>query len=152
MGSRITPACCSMAAPSEAAVARGRLDLNIQTSAKRQYLNANAADRPLRSPIPQETLESARSYRLARLRQQLHAHDCAAVLLYDPVNIRYALDAPNMQVWTLHNAYRYALVFAAGPAVMFEFGRAEHVLQGLKNIDEIRPSIAWNYMAPAQNA
>src|SRR5258706_4169492 len=124
MGSRITPACCSMAAPSEAAVARGRLDLNIQTSAKRQYLNANGADRPLRSPIPQATLESARSYRLARLRQQLHAHDCAAALLYDPVNIRYALAAPTFQAWTLHNANPYALVFAAGPPGRFEFGRA----------------------------
>jgi Xaa-Pro dipeptidase len=123
----------------------------VQTLAKRQYLNAQGSDRPLRSPIPPATLESARAYRLMRLRQQLQAHDCAAALLYDPVNIRYALDAANMQVWTLHNAYRYALVFADGPAIMFEFKRAEHLCRHLKTITEVRPAIAWNYMAAAEN-
>ncbi len=125
--------------------------MNVQNIGKRTYLNADGAERPLKSPIPSATLDSARSYRLMRLRQQLRAHDCAAALLYDPVNIRYALDAPNMQVWTLHNAYRYALIFAAGPAIMFEFRRAEHLCKGLKSITEVRTSIAWNYMAAAEN-
>jgi Xaa-Pro aminopeptidase len=56
----------------------------------------------------------ARQYRLARIREQLLAFDCAAILLYDPVNIRYALDASNMQVWTSREATRYALIFADG--------------------------------------
>ena len=118
---------------------------------KRPYLNASGGERPLKSPIPPATIESARHYRLARLRQQLQRHDCAAALLYDPVNIRYALDASNMQVWTLHNAYRYALIFADGPAIMFEFKGCEHLCRGLPGIDEIRPSISWIYMAAAEN-
>ena len=73
---------------------------------KRSYLNQEGADRPLKSPIPHETLVRARKYRLGRIRQQLLKEDCAAILLYDPINIRYALDATNMQVWTSHNAMR----------------------------------------------
>jgi hypothetical protein len=113
------------------------------TSPKRRYLNSEGEDRPLTSPIPVATLEAARAYRLRRLRRQLVDHDCAGALLYDPVNIRYALDAPNMQVWTLHNAYRYALIFADGPATLFEFKRADHSSKALTNITEVRPSICW---------
>jgi Xaa-Pro aminopeptidase len=78
-------------------------------------------------------------------------HDCAAALLYDPINIRYAFDAPNMQVWTLHNAYRYAFIFADGPAILFEFKRADHSSKALTNITEVRPSICWTYMDAAEN-
>lgn len=118
---------------------------------KHAYLNADGADRPLTSPIPPATLEAVRGYRLERLRRELQRHDCAAALLYDPVNIRYALDAPNMQLWTLHNAYRYALVFAEGPAVLFEFRGAQHLSRGLSRITERRPSTSWIYMAAAEN-
>ena len=88
----------------------------------------------------------ARQYRLARIREQLLAFNCAAILLYDPVNIRYALDASNMQVWTSREATRYALIFADGPAIMFEFKGCHHLCDGLDGIDEVRNSITWNYM------
>ena len=118
---------------------------------KRGYLNAANGSGPLRSPIEAAAIESARQYRLGRLRQRLQAHDCVAALLYDPINIRYALDAPNMQVWTAHNAYRYALIFANGPAILFEFSHCEHLSRGLAAIDEIRPCRSWIYMAAAEN-
>ena len=118
---------------------------------KRAYLSADGKDRPLKSPVSPAVIDSARRYRLARLRQQLQRHDCAAALLYDPVNIRYALDAANMQLWTLHNAYRYALIFAEGPAILFEFNGCEHLCRGLPGIDEIRPCVSWIYMAAAEN-
>src|SRR5262249_649691 len=73
-------------------------------------------------------------------------HDCAALLLYDPVNIHYALDCSNMQVWCLHNPVRYALIFADGPGIMFEFKGCEHLCRGLETIDEVRPAIACMYM------
>ena len=118
---------------------------------KRAYLSADGKDRALKSPVSPAVIDSARRYRLARLRQQLQLHDCAAALLYDPVNIRYALDAANMQLWTLHNAYRYALIFAEGPAILFEFNGCEHLCRGLPGIDEIRPCVSWIYMAAAEN-
>ncbi len=42
--------------------------------------------------------------------------DVAAVCFVDPINIRYATDASNMQVWSLHNPVRYAFVATDGPA------------------------------------
>jgi Xaa-Pro dipeptidase len=119
---------------------------------KKTYLNQDGADRPLRSPIPHETLLAARRYRLGRIRQQLRQHDCAAILLYDPVNIRYAFDCSNMQVWTAHNAIRYALIFADGPGIMFEFKGCEHLSQGFEGIDEIRNAIGWIYMTAGDRA
>ena len=119
---------------------------------KRAFLNAEGADRPLKSPIDKDVLIAARHYRLARIRAQLQQHDCAAILLYDPVNIRYALDVSNMQVWTAHNAIRYALVFAEGPAIMFEFKGCHHLCDGYETIDEVRDSISWIYMSAGDRA
>ena len=113
---------------------------------KRAFLNPEGADKPLISTIPAQVLACARRYRLDRIREQLTAHDCAGILLYDPVNIRYALDSSNMSVWTMHNPTRYALILADGPAVMFEFDRAEHVNDGLPGVDEVRPAISWMYL------
>ncbi|MEE9587183.1 MAG: Xaa-Pro peptidase family protein [Hyphomicrobiaceae bacterium] len=119
---------------------------------KQEYLHQEGADKPLKSPIPDATLEAARAYRLARLREQLETHDCAALLLYDPVNVRYAFDAPNMQVWSLHNAVRYALIFVDGPGIMFEFKGAEHLSSDKPGIDEIRHAIAWDYMSGGERS
>ena len=62
------------------------------------YLNQAAADRPLVNPVSIDTHHKARRYRLQRVKEQLIKQDCAAILLYDPVNIRYATDSSNMQV------------------------------------------------------
>ena len=105
---------------------------------KLTYLNPDGADRPLISPIPIETLDRARRYRLGRLRFKMRQADCGALLLYDPVNIRYALDSSDMSIWTMHNPSRYALILAEGPAIMFEFEGAEHVNNGLPGVDEVR--------------
>ncbi len=113
---------------------------------KKAYLNPEGAERPLKSHIPHEILVKARQYRLARIRAQLLKFDCAAILLYDPINIRYALDVTNMQVWSAHNAMRYALIFADGPAIMFEFKSCHHLCDGYEGIDEVRNSIPWIFM------
>ncbi|MEM7429665.1 MAG: Xaa-Pro peptidase family protein [Pseudomonadota bacterium] len=114
---------------------------------KQAYLNPEGADKPLKSPLPHSTLEAAREYRIGRLREQLVLHDCAALLLYDPVNIRYAFDISNMQVWTAHNAVRYALIFQVGPAVMFEFKGAFHLCDDRPAITDVRKAIGWIYMS-----
>jgi Xaa-Pro aminopeptidase len=123
---------------------------NIEAAAahaKRRYLNPLGADKPLISPVPREVLDRARAYRLGRMREQLVKHDCAAMLLYNPINVRYALDAPNMQLWTMHETVRYALIFADGPAIIFEFKGCEHLCRDLPGIDEIRNSRSWHYMS-----
>src|ERR1700733_4393319 len=72
-----------------------------------------------------------RAYRYSRVQHLLLANDCAAALLIDPVNIRYATDTRNMSVWLLHNMGRYCLIPAVGPAVLFEYAN--------KNCLAIRP-------------
>jgi Xaa-Pro aminopeptidase len=114
---------------------------------KKEYLNCEGADRPLKSPIALDTLKRARAYRKRRIVEQLARHDCAAILLYDPVNIRYALDVSNMQLWMTHNPSHYALVCADGHAVDFEYGGSEHVARNIETIDEVRPATSWYYFA-----
>jgi Xaa-Pro aminopeptidase len=114
---------------------------------KREYLNAEGADKPLKSPIPQSTLVKARRYRKQRLVDKLAEHDCAAILLYDPVNIRYALDVSNMQLWMTHNASHYALVCADGHGIAFEYGKSEHVAKGIETVDEVRTATTWFYFS-----
>jgi len=77
---------------------------------KQVYLNSDGAEQPLVSPIPNVVLHCARDYHLQRLRDQMVESDVASLLLYDPINIRYAFDSSNMQVWTAHNPVRYAMI------------------------------------------
>ena len=114
---------------------------------KRAYLNPDGADKPLKSPVPLATLKAARAFRQQRIRDQLRRHDCAAILLYDPVNIRYAFDVSNMQLWMTHNPSHYAMVCADGPAIDFEYKGSEHVANGIEIIDQVRPAISWFYFS-----
>ena len=89
--------------------------------------------------IPPCDLDEMRHYRLGRVREALAARDLAGIILYDPLNIRYATDAPNMQVWCAHNEARYLYVPAEGPVRLFEFGGGNDLLTaGLPTIDEVR--------------
>ena len=90
-------------------------------------------------------LAALRAYRLARVRAQLAARDCAGIVVTDPINIRYTTDAANMQVWCLHNAARYAFVATEGPIVLFDFHGCAHLAEPLPLVDEVRPARAWYY-------
>ncbi|HEX9768704.1 MAG TPA: Xaa-Pro peptidase family protein, partial [Kiloniellales bacterium] len=96
---------------------------------------------------PQIDMRALRAYRLGRLRDQLKRCDTAGILLYDPINIRYATGARNMTVWTLHNAVRYCFVATEGPVVLFDFHSTPHLAAGLETVDEIRPAVYWYYFA-----
>jgi Xaa-Pro aminopeptidase len=90
-------------------------------------------------------LAAMRAYRLARVRTELAARDCAGIVVTDPINLRYATDAANMQVWCLHNAARYAFVATEGPIVLFDFHGCAHLAEPLALVDEVRPARAWYY-------
>ena len=81
--------------------------------------------------------------RLERLQSELQGRGAGGILLYDPVNIRYATDCRNMQIWTMHNSARYCLVPADGRAVMFDFVNCGHHADGLETIAESRPGTLW---------
>ncbi|HDR8928796.1 TPA: aminopeptidase P family protein [Burkholderia vietnamiensis] len=97
-------------------------------------------------------MRDVRSYRLARVQEQLLAHRIPAILLYDPVNIRYATDTSNMQVWAGRNPARYVMVFADGRIVAWEFHSSEHVWDGLDLDVEFRGAVSWTYFNAGPDA
>jgi len=96
--------------------------------------------------------KALRAYRRDRVRAALATHDVAAIVLFNPVNIRYACDARNMQVYGLHNPCRYVCMTADGHTALFEFRNCEHLSRHLETVDEIRPATAWYHMAAGPNA
>jgi Xaa-Pro aminopeptidase len=85
--------------------------------------------------------------RLARVREQLKRRDLAGCVLVDPVNIRYATGARNMQVFHARNPARYLFIATEGPVVLFEFPGCHHLALGLETIDEIRPATTVSFVA-----
>jgi len=73
--------------------------------------------------------------------------DIAACVVVDAVNIRYATDSRNMQVFMSRNPARYVFIPLEGPVVLFEFEGCHHLSRGLETIDEIRPAITVSYVA-----
>lgn len=112
-------------------------------------MNEVSRSRPLGggvlSSYPAIDMAKLRSYRLGRVRQELRRHDYAGILLYDPLNIRYATDSRNMAVWTTHNAVRYLFIPTEGPTTLFDFHNCEHLCEDLGTIDEVRPAVDWFY-------
>ena len=94
---------------------------------------------------------AARRHRLARIRAELIARDLAGVLVYDPLNVRYATDSTNMQLWCTHNAVRYAFVATGGPVILWDFHHCEHLSGHLEQVDEIRHGTPWFYYEAAQH-
>jgi len=121
-----------------------------QTQPSPPQLSALVSPRPLAFDIDARrrriNIERMRHERLARFRTELAKLDVAGALLADPVNIRYATDARNMAVWSLHSIARYAFVPTDGPIVLFEMGSTQHVTRGLSTLGEVRPSTPWTFM------
>ncbi|WP_428642735.1 M24 family metallopeptidase [Roseibium sp.] len=90
-------------------------------------------------------LEAVRAYRLERIRAQLGRFDLGAAILCDPLNVRYATDATNMQIWSTHNAVRYTFVALDGPVVAFDFHNCEHLSAHNGLVDEVRHGVPWFY-------
>lgn len=90
-------------------------------------------------------LDRMHQYRLDRICALLKQQGLAGILLYDPINIRYATGTTNMQVWLLHNAGRYTYVSAEGQVVLWEFDHCDFLADHSKVITEVRPCISWFY-------
>ena len=91
-------------------------------------------------------LPAMRKYRLERIRAELKRRDYAGVLLYDPVNIRYATNSTNMQLWVAHNPTRHCFVATEGPVVLFDYFSCEHLSDHSGVVDEVRPAVSFMYM------
>ena len=66
-------------------------------------------------------LADMRGYRWQRLTQHIVERDYGGLLMFDPLNIRYATDSTNMQLWNTHNPFRAVLLCADGYMVMWDY-------------------------------
>jgi len=66
-------------------------------------------------------LSQMRSFRHTRLVEHINARGLGGLLMFDPLNIRYATDSTNMQLWNTHNAFRAVLVCPDGYMVIWDY-------------------------------
>ena len=96
--------------------------------------------------------DELRSYRLDRVKKELEKNNLEACILFDPVNVRYALDTVNMSIYNMHNLTRYCFIPINGPVILYEYFNCEGLSSHLNLINEIRPAITWDYFSNGDQA
>ncbi len=86
-----------------------------------------------------------RAQRLDRLVKALHQRDYGGILMYDPLNIRFASDTTNMQLWAAHNPFRACLVLADGYMVVWDFGESDLLTAFNPLVRETRTGASFFY-------
>jgi Xaa-Pro aminopeptidase len=90
-------------------------------------------------------LEAMRRYRLERITAELQKNDIGGVLLFDPLNIRYATDSTNMQIWNTHNPFRAVLVLATGYMILWDYKNAPFLSDHNPLVREVRSGASMFY-------
>ncbi len=102
--------------------------------------------------IEAPNLARMRAFRHRRLVDALAKWDYGAIFLTDPLNIRYATDTTNMQLWNAHNPFRAVLLCADGYMVLWEYTRADHLSSYQPLIDEVRYGAGLFYFSASDLA
>ncbi|MEP4249180.1 dimethylsulfonioproprionate lyase DddP [Tateyamaria sp.] len=92
-------------------------------------------------------LAAMREYRWKRLTQHVVDRGYAGVLMFDPLNIRYATDSTNMQLWNTHNPFRAVLVCADGHMVIWDYKNAPFLSSFNPLVREVRGSASMFYFS-----
>ncbi len=88
------------------------------------------------------------SYRKERVIRQLQENNVDAVLLFDPLNIRYATGTSNMLLWNTRNPFRSCLVFDDGYCILWDYQESNHYVESnYLYIDEVRTGASMFYFA-----
>ena len=88
------------------------------------------------------------SYRKERVIRQLQENNVDAVLLFDPLNIRYATGTSNMLLWNTHNPFRSCQVFDDGYCILWDYQESNHYVESnYLYIDEVRTGASMFYFA-----
>lgn len=83
-------------------------------------------------------LPQMRRYRWQRLTRHIAARDYGGLLMFDPLNIRYATDSTNMQLWNAHNPFRAVLLCADGYMVIWDYKNAPFLSSFNPLVREVR--------------
>ena len=108
------------------------------------------AELPLLDRDPGDDLidvQAVRAHRQNRVKEQMAHYGVDCCVLFDPVNIRYATDSRNMQIFTARNPARYVFLPLDGPVILWEFTGCAHLADGLETIDEVRQAITASFVS-----
>lgn len=92
-------------------------------------------------------LKAVRQYRLQQIRDEMKKRDIAALILSDPVNIRYASSTRNMQIFSARNTPSRYLLVTEQRTILYEFTGCQHLADGYETIDEVRPAMTASFVA-----
>ncbi|MGR3540642.1 MAG: dimethylsulfonioproprionate lyase DddP [Hasllibacter sp.] len=113
-----------------------RIEIGPTALARREWREAG---------LPEPDLAAMRAFRLDRLLGAIAARGVAGALLFDPLNIRYATDSTNMQLWNAHNPFRACLVLADGHVVLWDYSRAPFLAGFNPLVREVRSGAGFFY-------
>lgn len=92
-------------------------------------------------------IPAMRNYRWQKLTNAIVDRGLAGLLMYDPLNVRYATDTTNMQLWCAHNPCRACLLLADGHMVIWEYGALTHMSEFNPLVKEVRAGGSFFYFA-----
>ncbi|PSL21654.1 dimethylsulfonioproprionate lyase DddP [Shimia abyssi] len=92
-------------------------------------------------------LQAMRRYRWKRLTQHIVDRDLGGLLMFDPLNIRYATDTTNMQLWNTHNPFRAVLLCADGYMVIWDYKNAPFLSEFNPLVREVRSGASMFYFS-----
>lgn len=97
--------------------------------------------------LAQPDLAAMRDFRWRRLTAHVNARDYGGLLMFDPLNIRYATDTTNMQLWNAHNPFRAVLLCADGHMVIWDYKNAPFLSDFNPLVRERRSGASMYYFA-----
>ena len=97
-------------------------------------------------------LAAMRQYRLDRLTEALEQRDYGGILMFDPLNIRYATDTTNMQLWNAHNPFRACLVTPDGHMVLWDYKNSPFLADFNPLVREVRSGASMFYFVTGDNS
>ena len=90
-------------------------------------------------------LARMRRHRWERLTAHVVERGWGGILLFDPLNVRYASDHSNMQLWNTHNPFRALLLCADGHMVLWDYKNSPFLADHLPLIREVRSGAGFYY-------
>ena len=97
-------------------------------------------------------LANMRTYRHKRLTQHIVDRGYGGLLMFDPLNIRYATDSTNMQLWNTHNPFRAVLLCADGYMVIWDYKNAPFLSTFNPLVAEQRSGASMFYFSTGDKA
>lgn len=82
--------------------------------------------------------------RLERTRRKLREHQLPAALLFDPLNVRYAVAPGPFAIFNMHMTFRWALVPVESDVVLWEYPHSRQVTSA-RWPGDLREARGWNF-------